>query len=94
MYVLIILAEPFQRNVDEPDENDEGVLDPRNEEDFGIEESEIDEVEDENDDSERKNIAKDPRRKCSHNIIQILFFLHKTLLLLLLLLLILYLKLT
>ena len=69
MYFLIILAEPFQRNADEPDENDERMLDSRNEEDSGMEGSENDEFQDQNDDIERKNIAKDPRRKCSYNIV-------------------------
>ena len=67
VYVLIILGEPFQRDADEPEENDEEVSEPRNNEDSGIDESEIDEFV-ENDDSKTKNIANDARRKFSYNI--------------------------
>ena len=64
-----MLGEAFKRDADEPAENDEGVLDPRNEEDPGMDESEIDEFVDENDDSETKNIANDALCMFSYNII-------------------------
>ena len=53
MYVLIILAERFQRFQHEPAENDEGVSDPRMEDDYSdIEKSLIDG--DENDDMDAR----------------------------------------
>ena len=47
------------------------MLEPRNEEDSGIEERDIGELED---DSETKNIASDPRRKFSYYIFKSLLF--------------------
>ena len=56
MYILIILAELFQRDADEPDENNkEGVSDQRKEQ-----ENEIDDFAGEIDDSDDKEDVNDP----------------------------------
>ena len=59
MYVLIILAEPFQQDADEPDDND-AVSDPRMEEDSDIEQRDINDFVGETDDSEDKEVVNDP----------------------------------
>ena len=66
--MLIILAEQFQRDVDEPDEND-GLSDPRNKKDSDIEERDINDFVGEIDGSEDKEDANDPRRKFTYNMI-------------------------
>ena len=64
-YILIILAEPFQRDADEPG-NDE-VSDPRKEEDSDMED--YDDYVGETDDSEDKEDVNDPQRKSTYNMI-------------------------
>ena len=65
VYALIILVELFQRFRHEPVENDEGVFDPRMEDDSDIEKSLIDE--DDNDDMD--DMAMDAHGKISNNMI-------------------------
>ena len=71
VYILIILAEPFQRDADEPDENDE-VSDRREEQDSEIEEPDMNDSVGEINGSEDKEVANDPC-KFTYNVILILF---------------------
>ena len=74
--MLITLAEPFQRDADEPDENDT-VSDPRKVQDSDIEEREINDFVGETDENEDREDVNDSyrssrrrrRRKFTYNMV-------------------------
>ena len=74
MYILITLAEPLQRDADERDEND-GVSDPKKEEDSIIEERDIngfvggEDKEDVNDPPHHHHRRRHRHRKFTYNMV-------------------------